>query len=131
MTEIIEGLEAVSIHITDVRRSRAFFRDVLGLTEILYQEESKRAVYAIPGTTAQLRMHVPSDDEGGRAPGTVSGIVFTHHDPVAACAELKKRGVNITDEPHEIRPPGMIVTVSVFADPDGNEFVLRSRPVVT
>ena len=82
-----------------------------------------------PGTTAVLRMHVYDPEEGGREPGTVSGIVFSHHNPVAACAEISRRGGKVTDPPHEIHPPGFTVTLAVIADPDGNEFVLRSpRP---
>ncbi len=125
MTDVIEGLEAVTLHVTDVPRARTFYRDVLGLTEILYDERSPRAVYALPGTTVQLRMHVQAPGEGGREPGTVSGIVFSHHDPVAACAEIRRRGGTIVGEPETVDLPGVRVTRAVIADPDGNEFVLR------
>jgi catechol 2,3-dioxygenase-like lactoylglutathione lyase family enzyme len=131
MAEIIEGMEAVTIHISDIHKARTFYRDVLGLKELQFDEKASRAVFAIPGTTIALRMHVQGEGEGGRAPGTVSGIVFSHHDPVAACAEIRRRGGTITDEPHALHPPGFTVTLSVFADPDGNEFVLRSPPQPT
>lgn len=131
MTEIIEGLEAVTVHITDIHRARKFYRDVLGLKELQFDEKASRAVFAIPGTSVALRMHVMGFDEGGREPGTVSGVVFSHHDPVVACAEIRRRGGTIIDEPHTINPPGMTAVLSVFADPDGNEFVLRSPPKPT
>lgn len=129
MTAMIEGLEAVTVHIRDIERARKFYGEVLGLPELQFDGKVGRAVFAIPGTTTTLRMHVYDPAEGGREPGTVSGIVFSHRDPVAACAEISRRGGKVTDPPHEIHPPGFTATLSVIADPDGNEFVLRSPPV--
>lgn len=131
MTEIIEGLEAATIHIRDIHQSRTFYVEVLGLQEVSFDENASRAVFAIPGTSAVLRMHVQGADEGGREPGTVTGLVFSHHDPIAACAEIRRRGGTITDGPHAIHPPGFTSTWGVFADPDGTEFILRSPPVRT
>ncbi len=131
MTEIIEGMEAVSIHIRDIRKSRTFYSEVLGLKEVHYNEKISRAAFAIPGTSTVLTMHIQGPGEGGREPGTVSGIAFTNHDPGAACAEIRKRGGTITSEPELIKRPGMTMTLAVFADPDGNEFMIRSVPVRT
>ncbi|MGI0071163.1 MAG: VOC family protein [Thermoplasmata archaeon] len=131
MTAIVEGLEAVTIHIRDIRRARKFYAEVLGLQEVEYLESGQRAVFAIPGTPVTLRMHVQGSDEGGREPGTVTGVVFSHHDPVAACREIQQRGGTITAEPSTVQRPGFTVTLGVFADPDGNEFLIRSPPVKT
>lgn len=131
MTAMIEGMEAVTIHVRDIHKSRSFYGEGLGLKELQFDAKANRAVFAIPGTTTVLRMHVQGPDEGGREPGTVSGIVFSHHDPAAACAEIRRRGGAITDEPHTINPPGFTTTMGVFSDPDGNEFVIRSPPVRT
>jgi predicted enzyme related to lactoylglutathione lyase len=131
MTELIEGLEAVTVHVRDIQKARAFYGGVLGLKELQFDGKVGRAVFAIPGATATLRMHVYDPEEGGREPGTVSGIVFSHHDPATACAEIARRGGTVTDPPHQIHPPGFTATLSVIADPDGNEFILRSRPTPT
>lgn len=131
MTTVIEGLEAATVHIRDIHAARKFYAEVLGLKEVEFEEKANRAVFALPGTTAVLRMHVLGEGEGGREPGTVSGLVFSHHDPVAACAEIRRRGGTIVDEPTTIQRPGFKTTLGVFADPDGNEFVIRSRPVLT
>ena len=128
MTAMIEGMEAVTVHIRDINSARKFYGEVLGLTELQFDGKVGRAVFAIPGTTTTLRMHVYDPEEGGREPGTVSGIVFSHRDPVAACAEITRRGGRVTGAPHEIHPPGFTAMLSVIADPDGNEFVLRSPP---
>lgn len=125
MAEIIEGLEAVTVHIRDIERARKFYSGVLGLKEVAYSPEASRAVYAIPGTSTVLTMHVMADGEGGREPGTVSGIVFSNRDPVAACAEIKRRGGTVVNEPVTATQPIGTVTRAVFADPDGNEFLIR------
>ncbi|HTT72812.1 MAG TPA: VOC family protein [Thermoplasmata archaeon] len=128
MTALIEGLEAVTVHVRDIRTARSFYGEVLGLPEVQFDGTVGRAVFSIPGTSVTLRMHVYDPDEGGREPGTVSGIVFSHRDPVAACAEIARRGGRVVDPPHRIHPPGFTATLAVIADPDGNEFVLRSPP---
>jgi len=131
MTVPIEGLEAVTVHVRDIHKARKFYGEVLGLTELQFDGKAGRAVFGIPGTSVTLRMHVYDPEEGGREPGTVSGVVFSHRDPASACAEITRRGGQVVDPPHLIHPPGFTVTLSVIADPDGNEFVLRSPPSPT
>jgi predicted enzyme related to lactoylglutathione lyase len=121
-TPTIEGLSAVSVHVTDIDRSRKFYHDVLGLREVEFQPERQRAVFAIPDSNVLLTMHVMTDPrEEGRPPGTVSGILFKHHDPAAAMEEIRRRGGTVTGE--VTRTPWGLVR-GAFADPDGNEFVL-------
>jgi predicted enzyme related to lactoylglutathione lyase len=125
MSEVIEGMEAVSVHIVDVERSRKFYSDVLGLKEVSFIPAASRAAFAIPGSTTLLTMHIQGKDEGGRDPGTVTGIVFSHHDPKAACEEIRKRGGSIVNEPETFQSALGMQTRGVFADPDGNEYVIR------
>ncbi len=125
MDVVIEGLEAVTVHIRDIERARRFYSEVLGLREVSYLPEAARAAFAIPGTTTLLTMHVLGEDEGGREPGTVSGLVFSHHDPAAAFGEIRQRGGTIVDEPETFPTALGTVTLGVFADPDGNQFVIR------
>lgn len=125
MTDPIESLEAVTVHVTDIQRARKFYSEVLGLKELAFQEKASRAAFAIPGTSTQLTMHIQADGEGGRPPGTVSGLVFSHPDPVAACAEIRRRGGTVVDDPHPFTNPFATGVRGTFADPDGNEFVLR------
>lgn len=131
MTAMIEGVEAVTVHIRDIQKARQFYGEVLGLKELQYDGNVGRAVFALPGVGTTLRMHLYDPGEGGREPGTVTGVVFSHHDPVAACAEIVRRGGKVTDPPHKITPPGFTSTLAIIADPDGNEFVLRSPLVPT
>lgn len=127
MSEVITGLHAVTVHVRDIQSARAFYREVLQLKELRFDEKVSRAVFALPGTTTLLTMHIQFPDEGGRDPGTVSGIVFHHTDPVAACDEIRRRGGTVTVEPKLIEMAGSKFVRAAIADPDGNEFVITNR----
>ncbi len=49
MSEVITGLHAVTIHIKDPEKARTFYRDVLGLKELLFDVKASRLVFALPG----------------------------------------------------------------------------------
>jgi predicted enzyme related to lactoylglutathione lyase len=125
MAEVIEGMEAVTVHVRDIERARKFYTEVLGLKEASFIAAASRAAYVIPGTSTLLTMHIQGKGEGGREPGTVSGIIFSHHDPVAACQEIRKRGGTIVDEPQSYDTALGRQIRGVFADPDSNEFTIR------
>jgi predicted enzyme related to lactoylglutathione lyase len=127
MTEVITGLHAVTIHIRDIQKARGFYRDVLGLQERVFDEKANRAVYALPGTSTILSMHIQGPGEQGRDPGTVSGIVFSHPDPAVACSEIKRRGGSVTMEATTVELPGAKFIRAAIADPDGNEFLISNR----
>ena len=127
MSDVIAGLHAVTIHVQDVEKARTFYRDVLGLREMLFDVKASRLVFALPGTSTLLTMHIQAPGEGGRDPGTVSGVVFHHNDPVAACREIVRRGGSVTGEPKVIEASIGSFVRAVIADPDGNEFVISNR----
>lgn len=124
---MISSLHAVTIHIRDAEKARTFYRDVLGLKELLFDEKASRLVFALPNTSTLLTMHVQSPGEGGREPGTVSGVVFHHPDPEAACREIARRGGTITVEPRTVETALGSFVRAVIADPDGNEFLISNR----
>jgi predicted enzyme related to lactoylglutathione lyase len=127
MTEPITALHAVTIHIRDIEKARNFYSKVLGLKEVSFDEKARRAVFALPGTSTLLSMHIMAPGEEGREPGTVSGIVFTNPDPAAAIEEIKKRGGTVTVEPTVVELPGAKFVRAAIADPDGNEFLISNR----
>ena len=127
MTDPIAGLHAVTVHIRDISRARGFYRDVLGLKELRFDPRASRAVFALPGTSTLLTMHIQAPGEEGRDPGTVSGIVFHHPDPVAACEMVRSRGGTITLPATLVELPGAKFHRAAIADPDGNEFIISNR----
>ena len=127
MSGPITGLHAVTLHVTDIHKARAFYRDILGLTEASFDGKASRAAFALPGTSTLLTMHVQGPGEGGREPGTVSGIVFRSQDPAQACEQIRRAGGTVTVEPKTIESPGGSFVRAVVADPDGNEFLISNR----
>lgn len=127
MSEVITGLHAVTVHIRDIQTARKFYQDVLGFKELNFDEKASRAVFALPGTSTLLTMHIQAPGEEGRDPGTVSGIIFKHPDPGTACAEIQRRGGTVTVEAKVIESPFGEFVRAVIADPDGNEFVISNR----
>jgi catechol 2,3-dioxygenase-like lactoylglutathione lyase family enzyme len=104
MTEVIEGLEEVTVHIRDVERSRSFYRDVLGLREVSFLPLASRVAFALPSTSVLLTMHVQAAGEGGREPGTVSGVVFTHHVTRWQHARRSRDGAERSSTRHTLSP---------------------------
>jgi catechol 2,3-dioxygenase-like lactoylglutathione lyase family enzyme len=127
MSEVITGLHAITIHIKDPEKARTFYRDVLGLKELLFDVKASRLVFALPGTSTLLTMHPQAPGEEGRDPGTVSGVVFRSTDPAGACREITRRGGSVTVEPKVIEASIGSFVRAVIADPDGNEFVISNR----
>lgn len=127
VSDVVAGLHAITVHITNAERAQAFYRDVLGLRELLYDVRANRLVYALPNTSTLLSMHVQAPGEGGREPGTVTGIVFHHPDPAGACREIVRRGGTVTVEPKTVETSLGSYVRAVIADPDGNEFLLSNR----
>lgn len=127
MSDVIAGLHAVTLHVRDVEKARTFYRDVLGLRELMFDDRANRLVFALPETSTLLTMHIQAPGEEGREPGTVSGVVFRAPDPVAACREIVRRGGTVTVEPKVIETAIGSFVRAVIADPDGNEFLISNR----
>jgi predicted enzyme related to lactoylglutathione lyase len=126
MEGILQGLEAVTIHVRDLENARTFYGGVLRLKELQYVAGGT-ITYAIPGSSTVLLMHIKRPQEQGREPGTVSGLVFSVADVTAVCEAIRASGGSITDEPEKITNTSGTHMRAAFADPDGNEFMIRVR----
>ena len=114
------AVDFVSYSVTDMDRSEAFYRDVLGLDVEVARGE--------PGTRASGYMEL---DAGGTAIGLVA-MPKTHPNAIVALAvedvdaaveELRGKGVPIAME--RIESP--VCFMAVVADPDGNQILLHQR----
>lgn len=121
----VRGIDHVTIVVSDLERSRAFYRDLLGMKEIT------RPDFGFPGYWFQAgntQVHLILDHEGCSTPGggidpdrVAAGL--THHfafevgDARAAAKILESAGVRIQGGPAN-RPDGFIQVW--FYDPDGH-----------
>ena len=117
---MIEGVQVVSVPVSDQGRARAFYTDTLGFelrTENSFAEGTRWIEVAPKGSATSLTL-VPWFE--AMAPGSLQGLVFAVDDVQATYEELVSKGVPFDFAPREM-PGGL---QAVFRDPDGNGFVI-------
>jgi predicted enzyme related to lactoylglutathione lyase len=113
-------LELVAVPVSDVDRAKAFYTDQAGFTadhDHRVSEEIRFVQLTPPGSACSIALGVGVTD---MAPGSVQGLQIVVSDVEAAHAELKGRGVDVSDI--QQLPWGRFV---YFADPDGNRWSLQ------
>ena len=123
-----QGLGAIGqihVSVTDVDRSVAFYRDVLGIPFLFRVEGQPMAFLDCDGV--RLYLGVP-EIEAYRSPGM---IYFTVADIDEAFTVLGERGVTFLDPLHLIHRAGSSeLWMTFFTDPDGNNLALMAdKPV--
>ena len=120
---MIKRVKFVSIPVTDEDRALEFYTGGLGfevLTDQSYGEGQRWIELGIPGADTRVVLYRPENGEGV---GAFQRLSFLADDVEATWKELRKRGVEFTQEP-KTEPWG---TAAGFKDPDGNTFVLSSK----
>ncbi len=119
-------LGQISRNVQDVKRSEAWFKDVLGLKH-LYSFPSSvgdLAFFDLGGTRLFL-----SQREDGREPGLQNVLYFRVADINSAHARMRSQGVEFIDAPHMIfkHPDGTEEWMVFFKDCDGQTLALMSQ----
>jgi len=121
----IRILHHVAVCVTDLERSKRFYGEVLGLTEI------ERPPFTFPGAWYELsdggQLHLivhsnPRALRGTRAVDILDGhVAFRIQDYERAVAHLRAHGVDCFELPQNITPWKQLY----FTDPDGNQIELN------
>ena len=120
---MITQVKIACITVTDQDKALAFYTEKLvfkKVTDAPMGDKGRWIEVAPPeGSTlvALLLPHMEGDKAGG-----FSNILFTSDDVRKTYDELKERGVQFTEPPKE----EFWGTYTIFADPDGNQFVLST-----
>lgn len=114
---MVKDIAFIAYSVTDVPRSVAFYRDVVGLTPGSMHGDLW-AEFNI-GTSA---FGVGKGEAIGIAPGSQFSAAFEVDDLDAMVDRLKKHGVKMTDVSDSPVCRSVFVT-----DPDGNRFALHQR----
>lgn len=123
-----KNIDAVTLFVEDLDRSKLFYQDVFGLP--VFFEDENSAVFRFENTLINLlKIHAARDlIEPGvvASPGTGSRFQLTIpvDDVDAACAELKTRGVELLNGPMN-RVWG--VRTASFTDPGGHVWEYAQR----
>jgi methylmalonyl-CoA/ethylmalonyl-CoA epimerase len=113
---------------TDLERSVAFYRDVLGARLIARFDPPGLAFFQL-GEVRLLLEHAAS------AKPSAACLYFDVPEIHSACSTLEARGVELDSQPHLIYrdvdgtfgPAGSEEWMAFFRDPDGNTLALASR----
>jgi methylmalonyl-CoA/ethylmalonyl-CoA epimerase len=124
----VRRLHQVALPASDLTRSIAFYRDVLGARLIARFDPPGLAFFQL-GEIRLLLEH-SSDVELSH-----SVLYFDVPEIHAACSALEARGVKLDSPAHLIHrddsgvfgPPGTEEWMAFFRDPDGNHLALASR----
>ena len=112
----------IHVSVTNVDRSVAFYRDVLGIPFLFRVPGQPMAFFDCDGV--RLYLGVP-ESEAYRARGM---LYFTVDDIQEAHRALTERGVSFRDPPHVVhRTEDRELHMAFFTDPDGNNLALMSE----
>lgn len=115
---MINEISFVGAPVTDIKRSRSFYEDVLGLKCTMESAGGKWIEYDIGAATFAIGSY---PDWKPSADGTL--VAFEVDDLDAEMARLKSRGVKI--EMDTMDTP--VYRCAMISDPDGNKIMIHKR----
>jgi catechol 2,3-dioxygenase-like lactoylglutathione lyase family enzyme len=113
-------LELIAVPVTDVDRAKAFYVDQVGFNadhDHQVSDELRFVQLTPPGSACSIAFGTGITDA---EPGSLRGLQLVVDDADAAHAELRERGVEVSDV--QDFPWGRFV---FFADPDGNAWAIQ------
>jgi catechol 2,3-dioxygenase-like lactoylglutathione lyase family enzyme len=120
---MIKAIKFVGVPVSDQQRALDFYTKVLGfrvITDQPFDDEQRWIELGVGRSGTGIALFTPKGHEDRI--GTFTGISFVADDVMATSRELAAKGVRFTQEP----AAADWGTSAVFADPDGNQFVLGS-----
>jgi len=120
---MIKAIKFVSVPVTDQQRAVDFYTQMLGfrvITDQPFDDNQRWIELGIGRSSSGISLFTPEGHENRI--GTFTGISFVADDVMATHRELAAKGVKFIQEPQQADWG----TAAIFADPDGNQFVLGS-----
>ena len=120
---MIKAIKFVSVPVSDQQRALDFYTQMLGFrvsTDQPFDDNQRWIELGIGRSSSGISLFTPEGHENRI--GTFTGISFVADDVMATHRELESKGVKFIQEPQQADWG----TAAIFADPDGNQFVLSS-----
>lgn len=120
---MIKSMKFVGIPVRDQQQALEFYTTKLGfrvITDQPFNDQQRWIELGIGRSGTGIVLFTPAGHENRI--GTFTGVSFLADDVKATYKELASRGVRFVEEPKEADWG----TSAVFADADGNQFVLSS-----
>jgi len=114
----VRGTDFVLYQVSDLARAARFYREILGLPQVVYSEKEQWAEFNCGNVTLSLYggVKLPKKKSGGRIALAVKSVR-------AASAELKRKKVRVLKAPQNYS----VCWAMEIADPDGNGVILHQR----
>lgn len=132
---MLKGFEHINLTTSDMDRTLAFYRDLLGMREVVRRASGKGgeiAFVAFPGGGMLEIVRPPAEvaTPAREVPRTEAGIrhlALTVESVDEAVAKVSAAGVTITEQPRDAHNRDIMKRVAFCLDPDGIqvEFVER------
>jgi catechol 2,3-dioxygenase-like lactoylglutathione lyase family enzyme len=125
-------LEVVVVPVSDIDRAKAFYADQLGFIldhDIVINDNVRIVQLTPPGSGCSIVIGKGAVPD--MPPGSLQGLQLVVPDVTAAHAELRSRGVEVSDvqkvgeNPHPVPDPLDNVGFIFFTDPDGNGWAVQ------
>jgi catechol 2,3-dioxygenase-like lactoylglutathione lyase family enzyme len=120
---MIKSIKFVGVPVSDQQRALEFYTTKLGfrvITDQPFDDNQRWIELGIGRSGTGIALFTPKGHEDRI--GSFSGISFLSDDVIATSRDLAAKGVKFIQEPKKADWG----TSAVFADPDGNQFVLGS-----
>ena len=116
---IVEHVDFIAVPVTDMERSTAWYRDVLGLEQT---GDGGFPEFKVGDNVFLYLLDMEAIGGAFTAPHT-AGFAMRVPDVAEARKELEAKGVEFTGEPFDTS----VCHMAFFGDPDGNQMVLHRR----
>jgi catechol 2,3-dioxygenase-like lactoylglutathione lyase family enzyme len=120
---VIKAIKFVGVPVADQERALEFYTKTLGfrvITDQPFDDDQRWIELGIGRSSTGITLFTPPDQRDRI--GTFTGISFVADDVFGTCRDLAAKGVTFVQEPKQADWG----TAAIFADPDGNQFVLGS-----
>lgn len=121
---MITGIRLAGVWVSDQDRAYDFYVNKLGFevqSDVTMPTGYRWLEVKPPGTETALAVAKPYPGQQGAVIGTFANVVFATNNIEKTHQELAAKGVKFTEEPAKQEWGGI---QALFADPDGNMFVL-------
>ncbi len=115
----IRGVDFIGYHVSDAKKSVAFYRDILGLKMLEDSSDIEKGWVEFQIGTVTFDLLGFDKSSAGKS----SGLALAVDDVKKAVDELRAKGVKIVQELYETP----VCHGAGIADPDGNQIYLHQR----
>jgi catechol 2,3-dioxygenase-like lactoylglutathione lyase family enzyme len=119
---IVERTDFISVPVTDMERSKAFYGETLGLPRVDHAEEQGFPEYQLGENVSLYLLNMENVGSSFQGPHTAS-IALRVPDVEETRKELEANGVEFGGDTFDTG----VCHMAFFADPDGNAIMLHRR----